>query len=144
MVTCSTDEAMRLLNERRSFLIAYGRYVAAEICRATGTVHSRLVRREMAKRGLLDNPELADYWLGAVFNNGPFEWTHDVHTYSDHARNIHERGVKVWRLRKGCETACCQEPYYEYYALTHARRAGRIPYDSIAVRGDDGLYTIYS
>lgn len=141
MITRSTCEAMNLLRERRRFLVAYGRYVAAELCRLNGVVHSREVRKVMAEKGLLDDPELHDYWLGVVFHDGPFEWTGTFHAYTDHHRNIHERTVKVWRLRRGHETACAAEPVAD--DLERARWTGLLSEDCIAVRCEDGAYVIY-
>jgi hypothetical protein len=100
--TRSTAEAMNTLSAQRHRLITYGRYVATEICKARGSVHSRDVRRALGAMGMLTN-DVGDYWLGAVFNRSAFEWTGAQHTYSDGARNIHERTIKVWRLAKGAE-----------------------------------------
>jgi hypothetical protein len=142
LVTLSTEDAMVLLRERRRFLIAYGRYVAAELCRLHGVTHSREVRREMATKGLLDDPDLHDYWLGVVFHDGPFEWTGEFHAYTDARRNIHERTVKVWRLRKGSEAACLLEPVPD--VVETARRTGVLGNDCIVVwSAQDGIYSIY-
>lgn len=86
----------------RRHLIDYGRYVASEICKTRGGVTSRDVRRAMATMGILAD-DVGEYWLGAVFRGPCFEWTGALHTYSDGARNIHERTVKVWRLASGAE-----------------------------------------
>jgi hypothetical protein len=88
---------MDILSAHRRRLIDYGRYVATEICKARGVVHSRDVRRELGALGLL-TADVGDYWLGAVFHNAAFEWTGGRYTYTDDARNIHERTIKIWRL----------------------------------------------
>lgn len=95
--TRSTDEAMLVLYRFRMYLVQRGIYEAVRIARQTGTVHSRQVREAVSK--VCRTAGMADYWLGAVFNNHIFEWTGRYHTYADRARNIHERTVKVWRLR---------------------------------------------
>ena len=94
--TRSTGDAMKLLERRRATLIKTARRRAAIIAKQHGTVHSRQVREAM--RDELDRDD-AEHWLGAVFRTSEFEWTGDWHTYSDAARNIHERMVKIWRLK---------------------------------------------
>jgi hypothetical protein len=93
---------MEALTTTRRALIDYGRYVATEIARAHGTVHSRDVRRALEQSGVL-TPSWGgrEHWIGAIFNASDFEWTGAFHAYRDDARNIHERTVKVWRLRPG-------------------------------------------
>jgi hypothetical protein len=100
--TRSTAEAMSVLEEHRSNLIRYGRYVATEICRARGSVHSREVRQALEDMGMLASGG-REFWLGSVFNASDFEWSGSYFTYSNEARNIHERTIKVWRLRRGSE-----------------------------------------
>lgn len=90
---------MDVLNTYRAFLIASGRWHALRIAYAHGTVVCRQVRKAMADAGLLDRYEhIGDYWLGAVFHSPLFEWTGEWFKYTDAARNIHERTVKIWRL----------------------------------------------
>jgi len=103
MVTRSTAEAMDLLRSKRAYLISLGRFFAGQIAQKNGKVHSREVRAAMDATGVFSSYNgVGDYWLGAVFNNSPFfEWTGDWCTYKDDQRNIHERTVKVWRLRDG-------------------------------------------
>lgn len=112
----STEEAMDALSSCRSYYIAYGRYVAVQLCRykesrgEDPTVHSREVLNEMEKRGILDGYNGAHFWLGSVFNGGPFEKTGTIHKYSEPGRNIHDREVKVWRLKKGAGADAYVEP----------------------------------
>jgi hypothetical protein len=96
-VTRSTEEAMALHRSVSADLLAKGREIATEIATREGTVHSRKVLAAMGARGLVD-PEKGQTWIGAVFRGG-FVWTGEWYTYSDQERNIHERMVKVWRLR---------------------------------------------
>jgi len=96
--TRSTGDAMKLLERRRAEKISRARELAADIARRCGSVHSRAVRIAMAADGQLSDNE-PEFWLGAVFRTSEFEWTGEYFTYSDGARNIHERMVKVWRLK---------------------------------------------
>lgn len=96
--TRTTDEAMKLLRKRRLDQIMKARAMAVDICERVGSVSSREVRKAMAAAGeLMDNEP--EFWLGAVFRHERFQWTGRYFTYSDRARNIHERTVKVWELR---------------------------------------------
>lgn len=91
---------MRVLKAHRANLIAWGRYFAGQIARAHGTVHTRQVRQSLESAKLVDPTSTSEFWLGAIFNKADwFEWTGQYHTYSDAERNVHERTVKVWRLR---------------------------------------------
>lgn len=130
MTTRSTEEAMDVLNSYRKYLIEYGRYVATLICQEQGAVHSRDVRQALAGLGLLDDPNLNDYWLGAVFNKSLFRWTGGFHVYSDPARNIHERTIKLWNLPPG-EPGYTKKPDPWSGAPEPARppRAPREPYE---------------
>lgn len=99
MTTKSKAEALDVLREYRSALITLARKVAKRIAKENGTVHVRAVRAELAKMNALDE-DVGDYWLGAVFNKNPdFEWTGEHHTYADEERNVHEKSVKVWKLK---------------------------------------------
>jgi hypothetical protein len=99
--TRTTAEAMTLLQQTRKRLIESGRMIARDQIAQTGSTHSRRVREEMRRRGLLDASVAGDYWLGAVFNCDEFEWTGAWHKHHSSERNIHERMVKVWTLRGG-------------------------------------------
>lgn len=101
MATRSTDEAMNVLNEQRAALIAAARQVAIDLINKEGFAHSRSVRTEMDRRGLLAGYDGKDFWLGAVFRDEMFEPAGRWFEYSDHSRNIHERRVHVWKLRVG-------------------------------------------
>jgi len=98
MVTRNTEAAMDLLEESRAKLIADARRIAAMLIRKCGYTHSRDVRHEMHRIGLLDGYDGADYWLGCVFRSPEFVFTGDWYTYSDPYRNVHERRVRVWAL----------------------------------------------
>lgn len=100
--TRSTDEAMRVLEDARAELIATARDEAAALARAHGTVHSRMVRAALEAKGLV-HPDEKEFWIGAVFRDPRFEWTGERYSYSDAARNVHERTIKVWRLKGGAK-----------------------------------------
>lgn len=99
-VTRSTEEAMRVLEQAKGPIIIAARRVAQQLAHAHGDVHTRQVRQALIEQGLLTQ-DLArkDFWMGAVFRGSEWEWTGRWHTYTDAERNIHERTVKVWRLR---------------------------------------------
>jgi hypothetical protein len=99
MKTRSTEEAMGALEERHSATIAIAREIAIELCHKNGSTHSRAVRAEMFKRGIITGKEGPEYWLGAVFKGALFEWTGSFVSYADRERNVHERTLKVWKLR---------------------------------------------
>lgn len=101
--TKSTEEAMEVLEVHRGALIARARTEAVLLCQQNGKTHSRAVRAKMAALGLLDSGG-SEFWLGAIFRDGRFEWTGEFFTYSDSARNVHERTIKLWRLRTHQET----------------------------------------
>lgn len=108
-VTHSTEEAMDLLGEVRAELIARGREEAISLAEQYGFVHSRMVRLRLEELGLLGDTDIKDFWLGAIFNqNLRFKWSGEVFTYEDRARNIHERTVKVWKLRSPEELAAAE------------------------------------
>jgi hypothetical protein len=90
---------MTVLERERADLIAKARAIAETLARAQGTVHSRQVREAMRQQGLLLDESASEFWLGAVFRGEGWVWTGQWHTHSDAARNIHERTVKVWKLR---------------------------------------------
>lgn len=100
-MTRSTEEAMQVLATTRAFLINKGREVAEELIQRNGSTHSRAVRAALVNRGILTpdiEATMKEFWLGAVFNSKRFTWTGEWFNYSDSARNVHERTVKVWRL----------------------------------------------
>jgi len=100
--TRSTEEGMALLRRHRAELIAAGQQIARFLAEINGTVHSRAVRDEMERRGLL-NGDGSECWLGAVFNgkNSGLEWTGHWYRYTvkNNNRNIHEKHIKIWRLK---------------------------------------------
>ncbi len=99
-VTRSTAQAMDVLERAKGPIILAARRVAQQLARAHGTVHSRQVRQALIEQGLLTQDLVKkDFWMGAVFRGSEWEWTGKYHTYSDADRNIHERTVKVWKLK---------------------------------------------
>lgn len=102
--TQSVEEAVASIkkDDRRAYFIAYGRYVAVQLAAKHGSVHSRQVRAEMERRGVLFGYRGRDHWIGAVFQNfAALEPTGETFKYTDPARNVHERRVHVWRLKEG-------------------------------------------
>jgi hypothetical protein len=111
--TKSTREAMEALqsSERKAYYIAWARWKAVAIAKKEGTVHSREVREEMERAGVLHNYTGGDWWLGAVFNKFPaFRSTGKKFKYSDTTRNIHEREVTIWELVPGYDTSGITKP----------------------------------
>jgi len=92
------DESMKLLEDSHGHLISRAREEAILLAKASGTVHSRMVRARMKALNLLP-PDGKEYWLGTVFRDPRFEWTGELHTYSDPDRKVFDRNVKVWRLK---------------------------------------------
>lgn len=99
MTTRSTKEAMDLLKQQRARLRERAIRIAEGLCRNYGTTTTPAVYAEMMRLHLIP-PGVRNFWLGSVFNRNPrFEWTGRVVSYSDSERNVHERTVKVWRLK---------------------------------------------
>lgn len=103
-----TRVALKKLESQYPDHIKWGCYVAVQWAKKRLTVHSRTVRDEMERLGLLKTNE-PEFWLGAVFNKlkrekiiGP---TGQSFTYSDAERGIHERTIKVWGLVENCDTS---------------------------------------
>jgi hypothetical protein len=96
--TRSMEEAMALLNFRCADRIMMGRTTALALCQKNGHVTSLEVTRTMRETGLVDSADRC-HWVGAVFRHSRFAWTGAYQTYSDSQRNVHERTVKVWKLR---------------------------------------------
>jgi hypothetical protein len=103
--TTTTAEAMALLKAQRKALIDMAREEAKVLAQANGgIVHTRMIHEAMLAKGLLDNPDIKDYWLGAVFNGNPdFEDTGKTilpPKPKGRSTNIHAwRPVKLWRLK---------------------------------------------
>jgi len=102
-VVRSTGEAMRLLEERRAWLVRKGRFVAWTIARERGTVTSADVFQAMVRSYYVDADGESPRWLGAVFARSAFEWTGEYRTRRDMERNVHERTTKIWRARAGAK-----------------------------------------
>ena len=100
-MTNSTKEAMEYLAANRGREIEWGKYFAIKIAKQNSTVHSREVRAEIEKTGLLD-PEKSEHWLGTVFqklrDEGFIKWSGHYYKYRDRERNIHNREVKLWMI----------------------------------------------
>lgn len=99
-----TEGAMKLLNATHADKIAWASHLAVKLAKANLSVHSRMVRAEMVKEGII--PETGggkEFWLGAVFANlrdeGVLEKAGFI-SYGDASRNIHERQIAVWKLTK--------------------------------------------
>lgn len=98
----TTSEAMKELENKHTTLLAWGRHIAVTFCRKNGTTHSKMVFDELIKRGLAD-PNKKAFYMGAIFNklekDGVIEWTKHYYKYSDPERNVHDREIKLWRLK---------------------------------------------
>lgn len=88
--------------------IAWGCHIAVQIAKRSLTVHSRMVREEMERRGLVSNVSGPEFWMGAVFKTlksaGILKETGQRFKYSDASRGIHEREVKIWALVEFADT----------------------------------------
>ncbi len=113
--TGNTKEAMQLLmsNPRTAKLIAWGCHIAVLLALKSRTVHSRAVRDEMDRRGLLTKED-KEFWLGPVFKKLKTEkiltWTGHMFTYSDEERNVHERTIKLWELNEDADLTVYRTP----------------------------------
>jgi hypothetical protein len=98
--TRSTSEAIRLLEDKRAWLVAMGKRIAIGLCkRDGGTTNSRTLRQEMQARGLFDDYKGGFFWMSAVFcDDGIFTWDGTKTSYRDRANNIHEREIRNWKL----------------------------------------------
>lgn len=109
-----TNVALKKLEAMHPKEIAWGCHIAVQIAKKNLTVHSREVRREMEKRGLLSLDTGAEFWLGAVFKrlqrDKVLHSTGQKYKYSDAERGIHEREVKIWALVEGVDTTPYETP----------------------------------
>lgn len=96
-----TSNAMERLRSEHSYRIDWGKHVAIKIAMKQLTVHSREVRSELVRMGIIpDEGGGREFWLGAVIkelaSEGALKWNGMFHQYSDETRNVHERTVKQW------------------------------------------------
>ena len=100
--TANTSEAIRMLEDKRPWLISMGKRVAIALCkRDGGLTNSHILRQEMNSRGMFDGYDGTYFWMSAVFcDKGFFVWDGTYFAYSDRPNNIHERTVKVWKLAR--------------------------------------------
>ena len=108
--TRTTDEAHAVHEAHRAYLLHAARVIAVRIARECGFVHTRLVRAEMARMGLIAAVPAesirgpTEKWLGSALRCGPFEKTGERAPRGDASRNIHGGDtVCVWRLREGAD-----------------------------------------
>jgi hypothetical protein len=110
----TTEAAHAMLNKTRAYYIEYAMWTAARILQKKGTVHSREVRDVMVEEKALEGYRGNDFWLGTAFNNlkakGAIEWTMHQYKYSDPARNIHDREVKIWKPKEGFDLSTLKKP----------------------------------
>lgn len=99
--TAGTRKAIAKLKAKHPGKIHQACCIAVELCRKNLTVHSRMVREEMARRGLIGPDTGREFWLGAAMtklaNEEILAPTHDQYKYSDSSRGIHERKVQIWK-----------------------------------------------
>jgi hypothetical protein len=97
--TKTTAEAMALLQRMKRGYIEAAQRVAVEIASRVGGVYSHVVRSALVERGLIPHDESC-LWMGrALCSCRKLEWSGKWFSYTDTERCIHERTVKVWRLR---------------------------------------------
>ena len=103
-----TKKAMQQLEAKYPDQIGQACRVAVKIAKRKLTVHSREVREEMERQGLVGPDTGAEFWLGPVFGRLVREKilskTGQKYKYSDPARGIHEREVTIWQLVDGADT----------------------------------------
>lgn len=133
-----TNEAFDTLARTKSWYIAMARYVAAQIVLGKepwvtlaahgpsgapllpekNTVHSYAVRIAMKKAGFLDGYSGTLHFLGVALAKGggfleasskSFSYTHQDDG-EDAGRAVHERTVKVWRVKPGGAILAVPEP----------------------------------
>ena len=97
MKTRTTAEAFARLHAGHETEIQLARQVARELCREHGSTNSRLVRLEMERRGLISRAATKVHWFGCIFRTAEFIATGERVSYS--STTVHEREIKVWRLR---------------------------------------------
>lgn len=105
----ASSEALREVEQGHAREVAIGRLYAVRHARQHGTFHTRdvwdaMVRDGHASDGSNDSP----HWLGAVPIRRWFQKTDQVHKYSDERRGIHEREIKIWRLRDDVDHAAVE------------------------------------
>jgi len=149
-------EAIVLLEDTRGYFVEYARWLAVQICMAPalgeldefrhpethraicdrpGLVHAKLLRDEMAARGLFDGYAGGHTWVGATLRGPAFapDFDEPEHCYEEEARNIHPKRIFWWRIVDDLAAGQLYEPAApENYA--HARGAFR---DGAAAYGAD-------
>ena len=81
-----TEGAMKLLNATHADKIAWASHLAVKLAKANLSVHSRMVRAEMVKEGII--PETGggkEFWLGG------FESKAEAIEYCDMYEMVYER-----------------------------------------------------
>ena len=98
-----TREAMTQLKKNHPLKIQWGMHYAVKIALKKRTVHSREVWDALLADGIIKGDSKA-FWLGAVFrelkDESILRKTGHSYTYSDEARNIHERTVSLWEINE--------------------------------------------
>jgi len=109
-----TKQAMQKLEAKHTTKVDWACHIAVDIAKKNLTVHSRTVRDEMERRGLLEDSAGAEHWLGAAMNKlaglGILKKSGHSYKYSDSSRGIHERTVTIWELVDGADTEYYEEP----------------------------------
>ena len=104
-----TRVAMKKLEAEHPIKIAWGCFCAVQIAKKNLTVHSREVRAEMERRGIIGPNTGPEHWLGAIFKrlkkDGELRETGQKYKYSSTERGIHEREVKIWALTENADTS---------------------------------------
>lgn len=104
----SKGEAHDLHETFNDYYLRVGRILGVRLAQKHGTVHSRMVREEMVRLGVLsDEPgqSVGETFFGPLFSGcrpQVFEKTGEMHSFEDTTRNMHHgREVCVWRLIPG-------------------------------------------
>lgn len=116
-----SKKAMQKLRAKYPNEIRLGKYFVVQHALANRTVHSRNLWEILLARKFVNKKSESPHWMGTVFSDlrdeGILEKTSEYHSYSDPARNINERTVAVWQLRKDVDEIKLKE-YREEPAIT--------------------------
>lgn len=88
---------MDLFSVHKSDYLSQARNIAKGLITSNGSTHTRAVIAEMQRLQMIAS-DGKQFWAGAMFRSKEFRWTGQWHTYSDSARNIHERTIRTWTL----------------------------------------------
>lgn len=108
--------AVQILLRREPFYSAALPHMKACAPDAPQTTHTYAIRKAMEATGLLDGHRGKMMWLGAAVKaaSDVLVPTGEMYSYSssdeETGRSVHERTIKVWKLRDGALTARIKMP----------------------------------